>query len=247
MGIRYRRGPVQLTFTERLARENGWEPAFAGRVVEEYRRFVFLAMTAGHPVTPSEHVDQAWHLHLTYTRSYWERFCNGVLPRPLHHEPTKGGADEGEKFDGQYNRTLESYERAFGDAAPSDIWPPASIRFGHDLQQVRVNVNDVWTIPKPRWGRASVVSIVAIVLAVVGLACAATETSGEENEPFWGSPEFFFLVWSVIIVFGLFYLVRVISGTGIGGGGGKGGWGGCGASCGGGCGGCGGCGGGCGG
>ncbi|MEK6230809.1 MAG: hypothetical protein N2A42_03075 [Luteolibacter sp.] len=33
----------------------------------EYKRFVALAMLAGHPVTPSEEVDQAWHLHLVYT------------------------------------------------------------------------------------------------------------------------------------------------------------------------------------
>lgn len=61
-----------LPFTSRLAREQGWNHAFAGRVVAEYLRFIHLAMTAGHPVTPSEATDQAWHLYLIYTRSYWE-------------------------------------------------------------------------------------------------------------------------------------------------------------------------------
>ena len=49
--------PSDLPFVARLARENGWTRAFADRVVREYKRFVYLAMTAGHPVCPSEQVD----------------------------------------------------------------------------------------------------------------------------------------------------------------------------------------------
>jgi len=100
---------VAFPFDVRLAQENGWSRDFARRVVDEYKRFVFLAMTAGHPVTPSDQVDQAWHLHLTYTRSYWQRLCGEVLPRPLHHDPTKGGDAEEHKFDDWYARTKESY------------------------------------------------------------------------------------------------------------------------------------------
>src|SRR5688572_3649708 len=80
-----------LTFTQRLARENGWDLKYARRVVEEYKKFMFLAVAAGHPVTPSEQIDQAWHLHLVYTHSYWEEFCGAVLGQPIHHGPTKGG------------------------------------------------------------------------------------------------------------------------------------------------------------
>ena len=119
-----------LTFTRRLARENGWSVGYASRVVAEYKRFVYLAITAGHEVTPSDEVDQAWHLHLTYTRSYWDGLCGDVLGRPLHHGPTKGGEVEGERFERQYEETLASYRQAFGEEPPSDIWPPASVRFG---------------------------------------------------------------------------------------------------------------------
>jgi hypothetical protein len=62
----------QLSFSKRLARDNGWSSGYAQRVIEEYKKFAFLAVAAGHPVTPSDQVDQVWHLHLTYTRSYWE-------------------------------------------------------------------------------------------------------------------------------------------------------------------------------
>src|SRR5262245_63811110 len=95
---------VELTFARRLARENGWDLLYAERVIAEYKRFLLLACEAGHVVSPSEDVDQAWHLHLTYTRSYWDGLCREVLGRPLHHGPTKGGAAEQAKFIDLYNQ-----------------------------------------------------------------------------------------------------------------------------------------------
>ena len=106
-------GDVDHPFAARLARENRWSAEFTARVIEEYRRFVFLSVAAGHAVTPSKIVDEAWHLHLIYTRSYWERLCPLVLGRPLHHEPSRGGAQEEEKFREQYRKTLASYRRFF--------------------------------------------------------------------------------------------------------------------------------------
>src|SRR5262245_3059181 len=104
---------AELPFSARLARENNWSPIYAQRVIAEYKRFAFLAVAAGHPVSPSEDVDQAWHLHLTYSESYWKQFCPEVLGRPLHHQPTKGGCDEREKFGDWYRRTLASYREFF--------------------------------------------------------------------------------------------------------------------------------------
>src|SRR4051794_19285666 len=114
----YEIGPqdAALPFSARLARENGWSGAHAARVIEEYKRFCFLAATAGHEVTPSDAVDQAWHLHLTYSRDYWERFCPDVLGRPVHHEPSSGGAGQGHHYFERYAETLQSYERVFGES-----------------------------------------------------------------------------------------------------------------------------------
>jgi hypothetical protein len=141
-------GPANadFTFTARLARENGWTPAHAARVVEEYRRFLFLAITAGHEVTPSDAVDQAWHLHLTYTRDYWERLCPEVLGAALHHGPTKGGPAEGTRYFEQYAQTLRSYEAAFGPA-PGDIWPDAQRRLRIDPMARRVHPRDALILP----------------------------------------------------------------------------------------------------
>lgn len=131
-----------LTFAARLARENRWSLAHAEAVVGEYKRFCYLAMTAGHEVTPSDAVDQAWHLHLTYTRDYWQTFCPEVLGGDLHHGPTKGGALERHRFYHQYAATLAAYEAAFGTPPPPATWPAARRRFSIDPMGVRVNFSD---------------------------------------------------------------------------------------------------------
>lgn len=138
---------TQLRFSDRLARENRWSRAYAERVLEEYRRFAYLAVTAGHEVTPSDEVDQAWHLHLTYTRHYWGEFCD-ALGTALHHGPTRGGASENTRYSDNYEATLASYEAAFGEAPPRDIWPPADIRFGAAPFMARVNTADLIMMPR---------------------------------------------------------------------------------------------------
>ena len=134
-------GPVdaQLTFERRLARENGWSIPFAERVVAEYKRFLLLAAVSDQPLTPSDQIDQAWHLHLSYTESYWTDLCRGILGRPLHHGPTRGGHPEGRKFARWYERTLEFYESVFGESPPLDIWPRPDERFRDAASFQRVN------------------------------------------------------------------------------------------------------------
>ena len=69
-------------FCARLANENGWSRGFARRVIEEYERYLLLCVSSNVPACSSEHVDQAWHLHLTYTRSCWKQLC-----APAHQPP----------------------------------------------------------------------------------------------------------------------------------------------------------------
>lgn len=164
----YRIGPddAALSFAQRLARENGWSLDHAERVIEEYKRFCFLAVTAPHAVTPSDAVDQAWHLHLTYTRDYWERFCPEILGRPLHHGPTAGGAAEGHRYFAQYADTLRSYEAAFG-LPPAEIWPDAARRFLRDPQARRVNPTDHFIIPRTTaWLLLAAALTLAILLLI---------------------------------------------------------------------------------
>jgi hypothetical protein len=123
----------EFGFLAHLMGANGWSRSFALRAIEEYRKFVFLALVADHQVTPSDQVDQVWHLHLLCSDAYWNDFCPRVLGRPLHHHPAKGGQAERDRFHEQYRATIRSYRQHFGEP-PLDLWPPLDVRFGRDLQ-----------------------------------------------------------------------------------------------------------------
>lgn len=186
-------GEPTLTFARRLARENGWPLPFAERVIVEYKRFVYLAVAAGHPVTPSEEVDEAWHLHLTYTESYWNRLCREVLSRPLHHNPTRGGAAENAKFEDWYAKTLESYATIFGSPPPGDIWPGVRERFTTSVQRRKIEPNRYWIIPKPR----ARYLLLGTLLSATG--CAAFQFK-----------DVYELGWEVIALVGFLFLVALI-------------------------------------
>jgi uncharacterized protein (TIGR04222 family) len=138
---------AQDPFSKRLARENGWPELHALRVIKEYKRFLALAMTCGPLASPSDAVDQAWHLHLQYSASY-RRFCRDVLGQQLDHGPSSGGADQLAMYQRAYARTLECYAQLFGESPPTDIWPAPSERFGQG-HAVRIARHEHWIIPKP--------------------------------------------------------------------------------------------------
>ncbi|MBY0520890.1 MAG: hypothetical protein K2P79_10755 [Sphingomonas sp.] len=164
----YSIGPddAALSFAVRLARENGWSAPHAARVIEEYRRFCFLAVTGNSDVTPSDAVDQVWHLHLTYTRDYWERFCPDVLGKPLHHGPTAGGAAERGRFFRQYADTLKRYEAVFGPP-PADLWPSAQQRLLDDPRARRVHPRDALMLSRKAVRRAMVALLMVAAIALL--------------------------------------------------------------------------------
>ncbi|WP_462248362.1 glycine-rich domain-containing protein [Ekhidna sp.] len=139
----------EFNFIDRLARENDWSMEFSIRVFEEYKKFIFLICIAEHPLTPSDQVDQAWHLHLLYTESYWQEMCKDTLGKNINHGPTKGGQSEKDKYNDWYAKTKEVYRNVFETDPPEDIWPPSHIRFGQ-LNFTRVNRHTNWVIKKPK-------------------------------------------------------------------------------------------------
>lgn len=166
---------TELTFVQRLARECGWSRAHAEDVLAEYRRFLLLAASAGHPVTPSEEVDQAWHLHLAYSRSYWQDLCGRVLGRALHHGPTRGGHAEGAKFRDWYEQTLASYARTFGRTAPEHIWPAPEQRFAEATRFRRIDTHASWILPR------RTVTHAALALTTLLAASCALDATREEG------------------------------------------------------------------
>lgn len=162
-------------FLQRLAQEQNWSIEFAKRVVYEYRRFMYLAVAAGHPVTPSVAVDHAWHLHLTYSRSYWQRFCPEALGKPIHHEPTTGGDDEESKFQDWYAKTRASYLEHFGTMAPPDIWPGPTTdqALGGNARHVRRRLSG-----RRMHGGLMTLMLIGVVIFTIVLACMVANQSG---------------------------------------------------------------------
>jgi hypothetical protein len=155
---------VSLGFADRLQRDHGWNKSHTTRVLQEYRRFLFLAVVAGHKVTPSVDVDEAWHLHLVYTESYWNDLCRDTLKRPLHHGPTKGGHCENKKFEDSYQKTLESYTHWFGVNPPEDIWPEPEQRFSRRGQYRSIRQGDYFLVPT-KWNKLPSLTAVVAVFA----------------------------------------------------------------------------------
>jgi hypothetical protein len=196
----------RFPFSARLARENGWTKLYAKRAIEEYKRFVYLAMVSPGDVTPSDIVDQVWHLHLTYTRSYWNEMCKDLLGTPLHHGPTQGGSAEGLRYSVQYEKTIALYEAEFGHLPPADLWPDEDHRFAGAVHQSWVDKRRFWLIPKPNHAAARVAAVFVSVatMSISGWAVAANGTSSKGGSISWP----FLLMGAAVLVVLLGNLAR---------------------------------------
>jgi hypothetical protein len=164
-------------FSQRLARENGWNITFAKQVIEEYKKFIFLCCISQNGVTPSDQVDQAWHLHLTYTKSYWIDLCRNTLEKEIHHNPTKGGNSENLKFNDFYSDTLKLYKEKFGTLPPESIWPTNEIRFS-DIDFQKVNFKRYWLIRRPNFNKRMITIILMVFSSLFIQAEGSNEYAG---------------------------------------------------------------------
>ena len=195
----------EFTFTERLARDNDWSVSYGKEVVEEYKKFIYLCCCDYGEITPSDAVDQAWHLHLTYTKSYWVDLCRNTLGREIHHNPTKGGSKENAKYSSCYDSIIEVYEAEFCQKPPVTIWPSNEARFS-DINFKRINLSNYWLIEKRK--SKLTLSIPLLVVLLLGL--------------FIESKDQFPWVAFVIVAIAVLFMIRAARGKG-GGGSGSGG------------------------
>ena len=121
---------LQRRFRQQLAQATGWDGARCERAIQEYLRFCVVAARLGGRAVPSASVDQVWHLHLTWTRDYWEDFCPNRMGFAFHHQPSRGQPGEREALRLGYAETLHAYQSLFGtpDAAWWPAWSTAATR-----------------------------------------------------------------------------------------------------------------------
>lgn len=206
---------AQLTFSMRLARDRKWTLRFTEKAIKEYKKFIYLSCVSNTPVTPSEEVDEVWHQHLTYTKSYWHDLCRDTIERQIHHNPTVGGSEEDQKFLDQYLHTLDLYAREFDQEPDKSIWPSPETRF--NLTKPIMPAIDRALRLFSRW-KLRFIGLSIMLSLATGAAYAADETASDNY------------LW-IILVLGAIILVFLISKNNK-----NGGCGSCSSGCGGGCG-----------
>lgn len=208
---------VPMPYSRRLAEREGWSHAHAMAVIAEYKRFAYLAVSSGHVATPSKAIDAAWHLHLEYTREYWDVFCVEVLCAPLHHTPGNGAPDEAAAYARLYEQTLDSYRRAFGSEPPATIWPrPSTNRVQHETapgnapshargeEGLAQRLKRRWTALRPRRARFA-------WLAWLSGAVATCAYAQELNVLNYAGPQFlqFYLLLCTGVLLLIFAMQRI--------------------------------------
>lgn len=104
---------------EYLRYKFGWSDQFSSKALDAYKKFSFLAHISKEQVTPSQIVDEVWHLHILHTLAY--RNFSAICENFLHHHP--GMPNEQIKWNGQYLKTIYLYREVFREEPASSAWP----------------------------------------------------------------------------------------------------------------------------
>lgn len=112
------------SLSDQLVAAESWSATYAARVVEEYRRFLYLSQVLPGQAAPSEPIDRAWRLHADFGDAYWNGLCGRTLGQVLKPEAPEceGGI---RRHPHQYAETVAAYTAEFGAPPPGDIWEGA--------------------------------------------------------------------------------------------------------------------------
>ena len=85
---------------------------------EEYRRFLYLAVTRKKPTVPTRLVDVIWHQHILDTAKYADD-CTAAFGYFLHHFPYYGmrGSEDKANLEQSFAESEADYALAFGTRA----------------------------------------------------------------------------------------------------------------------------------
>lgn len=90
-----------------------WNVTDATHCSQLYKNFLFL-QKKHLPVSlvPTREIDEFWHNHILYTKSYFHD-CQNIFGHYLHHEPAAADEDNQQLIQG-YLRTKQFYLEEFG-------------------------------------------------------------------------------------------------------------------------------------
>ncbi len=108
---------------ERAASKIGLGRERAGRVIAEYRCFLYLAATADEPVAPSPMIDKVWQLHLEDRAAYVDELSRDVIGCLIDRDPRGPPPVR----DPAYQRTLALYREEFREVPFKAIWPDQTL------------------------------------------------------------------------------------------------------------------------
>jgi hypothetical protein len=90
----------------------GWSWRRSVVAVEEYKRFLYLALVAGREIVPPFDIDTVWRRHVLHRAAY-DRFCRDVFGSSLR-PPDLSERERAEMYVAGYPALSELYRREFG-------------------------------------------------------------------------------------------------------------------------------------
>jgi hypothetical protein len=150
------------SFLFKLANENVWTIEFSELVYHEYLRFIYLCALSEDMLVPSKVIDQVWHLHLSYTNSYWIEMCEGIFDKNIYHVPSDGSECDRRKLFESYQSTLHLYREVFDEEPPSNIWGRSNLGFDDEDTSSHVILSK-----KSKIGMAIVTTCFSVIVALI--------------------------------------------------------------------------------
>jgi hypothetical protein len=109
-------------FADKISRKHNCSISYALKAVNEYKKFLYLAVISDFHVTPSQAIDKVWHEHILFTQAYGI-FCKEIIEYNLNHHPELIPMEEQTAiYHAQYLSTIELYIKEFGILPPTIIW-----------------------------------------------------------------------------------------------------------------------------
>ena len=124
--FRFDDGTGTPSFSARLGEAEGWNAGYTARVIEEYRRFLYLSVVLPGVAVPGLAVERAWAMHTEYERRYWDDLCGQTLGTALNFIPRDETVPT---MTPRHAETIAAYTSEFGAPPPADIWAGVDVAY----------------------------------------------------------------------------------------------------------------------